>query len=182
MARTGAAQREGTLLGFDIDATNWPLKASFVLFVRNLVDLARERRSSGSESAARTGSPLLVRVPSDVSEARVVLPDAEERRLPLHDGTVLLAQVDRAGFYHFSWQGNAPGSRLVAVNLLSSHESDPQVDALVKGGASSVELPTNVPRDHDWAPWLGALALGLAGIDALLRHRSGVDHVRGRAA
>jgi hypothetical protein len=39
IADVSAAGRTGTLLGFDVGESNWPLKASFVLFIRNLAEL-----------------------------------------------------------------------------------------------------------------------------------------------
>src|SRR5262249_54258214 len=55
--------RTGTLVSFDVGDSNWPLKASFVLSVRNIVELARTHRARGITGPARTGEPMTVRVP-----------------------------------------------------------------------------------------------------------------------
>ena len=61
--------RTVTLVGFDLGDSDWPLKASFVLFVRNLVELARIHRAQGIAGPARTGEPLRVAVPDATPDA-----------------------------------------------------------------------------------------------------------------
>ena len=53
-----------TMLGFDPGDSDWPFKASFVLFVRNLVETARLHRAQGAAGPLRTGDPLRIGVRS----------------------------------------------------------------------------------------------------------------------
>ncbi|HEX6763885.1 MAG TPA: VWA domain-containing protein, partial [Polyangiaceae bacterium] len=61
IADISGAGRTGTLVGFDVGESNWPLRASFVLFVRNLIELARSHRAGVAQGPARTGEPLALR-------------------------------------------------------------------------------------------------------------------------
>src|SRR6185503_11889148 len=67
IADIGVAGHTGTLLSFDVGESNWPLKASFVLFVRNVVELARSHRSDASLGPGHTGEALRAALPTDVA-------------------------------------------------------------------------------------------------------------------
>ena len=62
------ATRTGTLLGFDVGDSDWPLKASYVLFMRNVLEQARAHRAHGMTGPARAGEPLRVSHPWDGDE------------------------------------------------------------------------------------------------------------------
>src|SRR5690606_21358890 len=70
--------RNGTLIAFDVGESNGPLKASFVLFIRNLVEQARAGRARGITGATPTGAPLRVRVPPAVPSISVLPPRGDE--------------------------------------------------------------------------------------------------------
>jgi hypothetical protein len=116
--------RTGTLVGFDVGESNWPLRASFVLFIRNLVELARQHRAGVAQGPARTGDPLALRVPLDVSEIEIHAADGTRSSVPARGGIAATPGPDRAGLYFASWKGQRPGSTLVPVNLTSAAESD----------------------------------------------------------
>ncbi len=62
--------RTATLVGFDPGDSDWPLKASFVLFVRNLLELARTHRAHGITGPARAGEPMRVSLPPRPGRSR----------------------------------------------------------------------------------------------------------------
>jgi hypothetical protein len=124
MADISGAGRTGTLIGFDVGESNWPLKASFVLFVRNLVELARSHRAGVAAGPARTGEPLALRVPLDVSEVELEGADGKRWTVSARAGVAATPGPDRAGLYFVSWKGQRPGSTLVPVNLTSAPESN----------------------------------------------------------
>jgi len=118
------AGRTGTLVGFDVGESNWPLRASFVLFVRNLTELSRAHRQSHVLGPSRTGAPLRVRVPSALSEVTLTDPNGTEHPLEARGGIAIVPHPDQPGFYLVSYQGPHPGSALAVVNLTSAAESD----------------------------------------------------------
>jgi hypothetical protein len=117
-------ERTGTLVAFDVEDSNWPLKASFVLFLRNVAELARAHRSQAASEPTRTGESVRVRIPSDVSQVSVQAPDGSLEDVNARASLAILPDTTRAGFYHVSWQGARAGSVLFLANLVSEAESD----------------------------------------------------------
>jgi len=160
--------RTATLVGFDVGDSNWPLKASFVLFVRNIVELARSHRARGITGPARTGEPLSLRVPPEVTKVEVEDPSSKKREVLARGGLAVIPEVSRAGFYFASWQGNRPGSLLVPANLTSESESNVSPRELATPGSPvRVAKAAEVADAHnDWSWLLAALALILIAADA----------------
>ena len=106
--------RSVTLVGFDVGDSNWPLKASFVLFMRNVVELARSHRLRGAEAPARTGEPTACACPVDVSEVELESPERQlAKSSTARDGLCVVPNLSRAGFYFASYRGQDPGQRAV---------------------------------------------------------------------
>jgi len=161
MADASAPGRAGTLLGFDVGDSDWPLKASFVLFIRNTIELARAHRSQGI-SAAAAGEPLRVPVPGDLKQVSVLPPEAREPlTVPARDGLAVISDTQRAGHYLVSWAGPQPGQLLVPVSLTSEHESDlrPRPLDIAKKGATVASAAQLADAHTDWSYAVAALAL-----------------------
>jgi len=157
-----SASRTATLIGFDVGESDWPLKASFVLFARNVLDLARSHRERGQLGPQRTGDPLRVELPSGAADLQVLGPDGQPREASLQGGLGIVPDARHAGFYRVSWKGKTPGSLLVPVNLASEIESDlRKVVEAPKTGAVSVRDAASRPEAHrEWA-WIAALLVML---------------------
>jgi hypothetical protein len=158
--------RTATLVGFDPGESDWPLKASFVLFVRNLLELARIHRTHGITGPAHAGEPMQVSVPASAREVVATGPGGERLSVSQRGGLAVLPDTARAGFYRVTWQGEQPGSTLVPVNLASAAESDLSQRALpIEPGKVTVSAaaPAAAHRDHTWI--LALLALGLVVFD-----------------
>lgn len=154
--------RTGTLIGFDPGETTWPLKASFVLFIRNVTELARAHRAGMVTGPQRTGEPLRVRVPPHVQEVEIEGPRGERLKVPAREGLVVAPSVDTAGFYFVTYPG---GSTLIPVNLTSALESDITPRTLARPNASH-STSTKAPDGVTPLAWLlAALALLLLGAD-----------------
>lgn len=163
--------RTGTLLGFDVGETNWPLRASFVLFVRNLAEIARAHRASRVVGPARSGSPLRVRVPVALEQVTLTDPAGIESQLDARGGIAVVPQPSRPGFYLVSYQGDRPGVALSVVNLTSARESDLR-DHVPGDVAGSVQtgVGTRAPvlePPTDWGFVAAALALLLVVIEVV---------------
>jgi hypothetical protein len=180
IADISGAGRTGTLIGFDVGDSNWPLRASFVLFVRNLVELARNHRAGVAQGPARTGEPIALRVPLDVTDVEMEAPDGVRTTIPARAGIAATPGPDKAGLYYVSWKGQRPGSTLVPVNLTSAAESDL--------GERELEIPAGRPvrekkaselrdavTDYSWlfaAAALCLFVLDLAWITRAPKHLS----------
>ncbi|WP_437531394.1 VWA domain-containing protein [Sorangium sp. So ce726] len=162
------ASRTGTLLGFDVGESDWPLKASFVLFVRNLLEQARAHRAHGITGPARTGEPLRVTVPATARDLQAIGPAGERLEVAQRAGVAVIAETPRAGFYRLAWQGPQAGSVVVPANLTSVAESDltPRPLLAEGGGEVAVSSAAGQPDAHVEWTWLLALAaLGFVVFD-----------------
>ncbi|MCC6552010.1 MAG: VWA domain-containing protein [Polyangiaceae bacterium] len=150
--------RTGTLLGFDVGDSDWPLKASFVLFVRNLLEQARAHRAHGVTGPSRAGEPMRVAVPAAAQELEVTGPGGERVDASLRGGLAVVAGTTRAGFYRLAWKGPQAGSLVVPVSLTSAAESDLTPRPLATGGGDvTVSEAGAQPDAHTEWTWLVAL-------------------------
>ncbi|XXY45485.1 VWA domain-containing protein [Sorangium sp. So ce269] len=163
-ADISTASRTGTLLGFDVGESDWPLKASFVLFVRNLLEQARAHRAHGITGPARTGEPLRVSVPATARDLQAIGPAGERLDVAQRAGLALIAETPRAGFYRLSWQGPQAGSVLVPANLTSIAESDLAPKPLVAEGGGEVTFSSAGSQPDAHAEWTWLLALAALGL------------------
>jgi len=159
--------RAVTLVGFDPGDSDWPLKASFVLFVRDVVELGRLHRAQGAAGPVRTGDPARVAVPAGVARVLLDGPAMSEREVATRDAFAILPPLDRAGLYHVRWDEPHVGSALVAVNLASAPESDVHARPVRLEGAGAPVAPTvhAVEAPGEWTTWLGLLAALALALD-----------------
>jgi von Willebrand factor type A domain/Aerotolerance regulator N-terminal len=160
--------RSATIVGFDVGDSNWPLKASFVLFMRNIVELARSHRLRGAEAPARTGEPYSLRVPVEVSEVLLETPSGAKQKLAARDGLCVIPSLAQGGFYFATFKGKTQGSALFSANLTSERESDLRPRELTRAqGRPVAERGARELADavNDWSWVLAALALLLLALD-----------------
>jgi hypothetical protein len=154
------ASRTVTMLGFDVGDSDWPLKASFVLFARNVLDLARTHRERGVAGPQRAGEPLRIDVPGSATQLEAKGPDDRVIEASLQGGLAVVPSADRAGLYRLSWQGKQAGSVVVPVNLASEAESDLRTLVTAPpGGAVTVRVATDKPDAHRGWGWIAAIGM-----------------------
>jgi len=97
-----------TVTGIDPVASGWAQDPSFVVFARNLLEDARDRRRRGGVPDGPLGAPL--RVPAgDDQEVQVTLPDGTERRAVARgDGQAWVPVPPVPGVYQVRVAGSAP--------------------------------------------------------------------------
>lgn len=163
--------RTVTIVGFDVGDSDWPLKASFVLFVRNVVELAKLHRAQGAAGPAHTGDPLRVAVPPGVTTVHVEGPHLPDHELSAKGGFAVVPAVERAGFYRVRWTDPHVGSTLVPANLASERESDlaPRPVAVAAGTSPEAAATPAASRvadaHHEWGTWLALAAAALLLFD-----------------
>jgi hypothetical protein len=157
------AGRTGTLVGFDVGESNWPLRASFVLFVRNVAEIARAHRQSHVVGPARSGSPLRVRVPGTLSQVTLTDPAGVESSVEARSGVAVIPHPDQPGFYLVAYAGPHPGVALSVVNLTSALESDlraaPAGSTAVSAEAPAASRSAVTESPGDWGFLAAAVAL-----------------------
>ncbi|MBI5514445.1 MAG: VWA domain-containing protein [Deltaproteobacteria bacterium] len=153
-----------TVLGFTPGESDWPLHASFVVFVRNTVELARAQRARRLAGSSRTAEPLRVEVPGSVTALTARTPEGSVT-LPVVDGAALLGETRRAGLYALRWPG---GESLRPVNFLSEREGDLRGATWVPPQGARSSSPRGAPPPRELpGPWLALLA-ALAALGDLL--------------
>ncbi len=159
--------RTATLLGFDVADTDWPLKASFVLFIRNLLEQGRTHRAHGSIGPARAGEPLRATIPATAKDLVATGPNGQKVEVSMRAGLAVVPDVSKVGFYTLSWQGPQAGSLVVPVNLTSAAESDLASKPLEKSGSQiTVTAASAEPQAHnEWTWVLALMALAFVVVD-----------------
>jgi hypothetical protein len=170
IADASSPGRMVTVVGFDVGESDWPLKASFVLFMRNVVELARLHRAQGAAGPARTGEALRVAVPGATTSVRVEGPGMPEHDATAKDGFVIVPAVERAGIYHVRWTSPHIGEALVAANLTSEKESDVRPRTVVVDGAAGATATTTraakiADAHSEGSTWLALLAALVIAFD-----------------
>ena len=168
VADASSPGRTATVVGFDPGDSDWPLKASFVLFVRNVVELARLHRAQGAAGPVRTGDPARVAVPAGTKSVLAVGPDMPEHDVSARDGFAILPSLDRAGLYHVRWSEPHLGDVLLAANLTSALESDiRRRPVAITGTEASVASGVGhaVDVQEPWVRWLALLAALALALD-----------------
>jgi hypothetical protein len=161
------ATRSGTLIGFDVGDSDWPLKASYVLFVRNILEQARAHRAHGMTGPARAGEPLRVAIPGTATNVEATGPRGEKLDVSIRGGLAVIPDTPSVGFYHLTWAGPQAGATLVPANLTSAAESDLSPKPIkAEGSKVSITSAGAEPDAHnEWAWVLALVALGLIVID-----------------
>lgn len=157
--------RTGTLLGFDVGDSDWPLKASFVLFVRNLLEQARVHRAHGVTGPARAGEPLRVRLPASAKTVEVIGPTGDKLDASLRNGLAVVPEIAKVGLYKLSWQGPEAGSLVAPANLTSLAESDlgSVMAPASAGGDEKVKVTAAGAEPDAHNEWTWVLALAALG-------------------
>jgi len=167
IADASSPGRTATVLGFDVGESDWPLRASFVLFIRNIVEMARVHRSQGTTGPARTGDALRVAVPKDVTKVIVEGPGVPEHDVAAKGGFAIIPAVDRAGIYRARWTEPRYGSAVIVANLTSERESDvrPRPVSIDQNGGVAQATTRVADAHHEWGLWLALLAAALIAFD-----------------
>ncbi|MDC0741397.1 vWA domain-containing protein [Polyangium mundeleinium] len=161
--------RTGTLLGFDVGDSDWPLKASFVLFMRNLLEQGRIHRAHGITGPARAGEPLRVRLPASAKDVEVKGPTGDRLDVSLRSGLAVVPEISKVGLYQLSWQGPEGGAIVAPANLTSAAESD-LGSVMAPAGSGKDEIKVTAagvePDAHnEWSWVLALVALGFVVFD-----------------
>jgi hypothetical protein len=166
MADASTPGRAATIVGFDVGETDWPLKASFVLFIRNVVEQARAHRSQGTTGPVHTGEPLRIAVARDVTSVKVDGPNMKDVEIGVKGGFAIVPPAMRAGVYHARWTSPRFGNVSMSVNLTSEKESDIRPKVVNFDGMATGSGNIRLTDPHkEWGLWLALIAALLVALD-----------------
>lgn len=160
-----AARR--VLVGFDPEASTWPLRASFPIFLRNWVERTASPTRS-LEAGLSTGFAAELPAPFDAEAVEVVAPSGRTLRLPVRGGRVEFPGAREVGVHEVHWPG---GSSRFCANLCDPSESRiaPQgAEAFAAVVRSRTDAET---RSLDVTSWFAMLALVVLTVEYWLYHR-----------
>ena len=148
----------------DPDRSDWPDQPSFVIFFRNVLERARERRAEGGIHAGRLGEPLRVPAP-DGSTVVVRAPDGSSETALSRGGVAIAPTHAVPGVY----TAEVGRRRLHALrNLLDPAESDIRPRAQFETGTAGGTVSTSEAHEPREAwPWLAGALLVVLALEAL---------------
>lgn len=145
--------------------TNWPLRVSFPLWVRNVLLSLGNVKDAGAEEAIKPGQPVRVRA-GGATLMQLTTPDGNATTLDR--GTraeFTVTTTDRVGVYASRWSdpGGTVGTRRWAVNLFDPVESDLAPADKVTVGNTTVQADDK-PRKQPIELWKWPVLLGLLAL------------------
>jgi hypothetical protein len=157
------------IAAFDLSHTNWPLQASFPIFLSDAVDFLTLRADAAAGRAFKAGEPVEVRLRPDVP-GKVTLRGPLElvlREADKASGSTLSAGLlPRAGVYVVN--GAAALDRAVIVNLADDVESSLATPETLEVAGRPVEGVTGVAGTSEVWWWFVLAAAGLLAIEWLV--------------
>jgi hypothetical protein len=165
---------ETTIVAFDPARSDWPARASFVVFLRNVVERARTRRAAGGVAPDRCGAPLRIPAPEG-AVVEVESPSGEILRAVARGGVALVAVPTEAGVFRVR-RGARPGFALRSLVDAGENEVRPRARFVATSGGNAVtRVEAAGATTHEaWPFAVGALLL-LVVFEALWATRRGAS-------
>lgn len=166
LIQTPRAEGDVLVIGFDLMDSDWPLRASFPIFIANVLSEVRRSRGGAFRGAVATGSKVRLPLPTDAAEVTVTTPSGRKHVLPVEVGGVTFTETNEVGFYQVragdSKRSETPGVQYFAADLLDAEESDiaPRRDLSLAGGPVEMLTSVTVANREIWGLFaLAALVL-----------------------
>ena len=160
-------------IGFDLMASDLPLRVAFPILVHNALEWFYPRRLEFPGQTAPAGAPIALRLPTDDGALEITLPNGDRESLKAAVNPVIFADTFQSGFYSFK---SAHREGRFAVNLFDENESQiaPRANLSAAGKNGEAEsTPTDVGLPL-W-PVLLVVVLFLLGIELVLALRQGLS-------
>jgi hypothetical protein len=143
--------------------TNWNLKLSFPVFLRNVLFELGHVRDAPAEENVQPGEVKVLRPDAAVDEVQVVGPDGMRQTVSRGArAEFLYNNTEQPGGYRAEWAG---GGRRFAVNLLDPEESNIQPRDEVHIGAQHLASAAPRRQAHDTWKWCAVAALLLFALE-----------------
>lgn len=166
LLQTPRAEGDVLVIGFDLMDSDWPLRASFPIFIANVLSEVRRTRGGAFRGAVATGSKVRLPLPADAAEVTVTTPSGRKHVLPVEVGGVTFTETTEVGFYQVrvgdSKRSETPRVQYFAADLLDAEESDiaPRRNLSLAGGPVEMLTSVTVANREIWGLFaLAALVL-----------------------
>lgn len=149
--------------------TNWPLRLSFPVFLRNVLYQLGHVADQAAEETVQPGEVKVLRPEATPGHVEVADPGKVSHRVGRGPGgEFAYLGTERLGVYQASWPG---GGRRFAVNLLDAEESNTQPRDEIKLGETEVEADRERLASYDTWKWVALCALALLLVEWAVYHR-----------
>lgn len=151
-------------------STDWPLKASFPLFVMNVLQSRGTEKSDSPPAGVRTDGILALRSAEAADVATLRLPNGTQRTVSaVVPGRFEFGDLRNAGFYQWSV---AKERNWAAVNLFNEAESRIAPAQSVALGSGSAPAKAKAAQGvREWWKWPAAAALVVLGVEWYVYNR-----------
>ncbi len=159
-------------IGFDLAASDLPLRVAFPLLMHNLLEWFEPQRLEFPAQSTQAGTPFALRLPAGDSAVDITLPSGKKEVIGAATSPWLFAETFQSGFYGYKSVSRAGR---FAVNLFDESESNimPRLNLTLPatpGDDSQSAVEKGLPL---W-PMLLALVLLLLCAELFLAWRQGV--------
>ncbi|MCW8132769.1 MAG: hypothetical protein KIS92_20655, partial [Planctomycetota bacterium] len=159
---------------FEVFDSDWPLRRSMPIFLKNAIEWAAESSARRRSSAQKTGEPLVIPPMSEAGPATVTRPDGSQETVKLNlDTKTRVENTYAVGLYNVTGlPGGKDADRTFAVNLADAYESDNAAQGKIKIGEQEFDsTPSAISAKSEIWRWLAIAALALLLVEWLVYHR-----------
>ncbi len=158
-------------VGFDTLQSTWPLRISFPIFIANAVDWLNPATASAARFLVRPGEPIRFPLATPLTEARMRLPDGQERVFALEPNTreIVFGDTQHRGVYRLTAGTN---DATFCVDLLDAAETDTTPKPEIRFGKyAKAEATTTRQANLEFWRWMAAGALALLMFEWWFYHK-----------
>jgi hypothetical protein len=150
--------------------TDWPLRTSFPLFMRNVLFNLGNVRDAVREESVQPGEPMLLRPEAGVQSLKVVSPRGEATKLERNRrAEFTFGSTEELGVYQVI--RDDAGERGFAVNLLDANESNIEPRRAIQIGSERVVAGEERKQPLELWKWIILLALILLMLEWYIYNR-----------
>jgi len=152
--------------------TDWPLKPSYPLFLRNVLYFLGNVSDAAYEENVQPGQVKIIRPDKAVKRVDIIGPDNKNQSLGQDDRqpktSFPFGATDQVGVYQAKWDG---GQRNFAVNLLDADESNIEPRPSIQIGSERLEAGQQTSPPREMWKWFALAALLLLLLEWYIYNR-----------
>jgi hypothetical protein len=158
-------------IGFDLLASNWPLRVSFPMFIANAMEWLNPATTTAERLNVRAGEPIRIEVPEGTTAAEVQPPGEGWRPISIDAGSteLVFGGTDRQGGYGVRWGTNVTSVVVRALDLLES-DSTPRKEIQMGRYGGAVATTMRSANLEIWR-WFAGIALAVLLFEWWFYHR-----------